>query len=144
MVACYAVSELHVWGNLVKLALAGRLCEGSLQLQVLLALKLQPASNEAYKDGSVYAGPLHTLRALYVDASSVKYAGSADMCRVLDPLCKAIEALTVEQCIEVLKVRHTYHTKDADLAPLQKLVLLLLNIMPMWRTDLRRAIASWS
>ena len=67
--------------------------------------RLQPVTNGTYKYGIVCVGPLHTLRALYVDTSSAKYPGSTDMDRMLDPLCKAIEALTVEQCIEVLKVR---------------------------------------
>lgn len=52
----------------------------------------------------LYAGLAHTLRVLYLDASSAKYAGSQDKKRMLDQLCSGIASLPIEQCIHLLKV----------------------------------------
>ena len=52
----------------------------------------------------LYAGLAHTLRVLYLDASSAKYAGSQDKKRMLDQLCSGIASLSIEQCIRLLKV----------------------------------------
>ena len=53
----------------------------------------------------VYAGLAHTLRVLYLDASSAKYAGSQDKKRMLDQLCDGIASLPIDQCVHLLKVR---------------------------------------
>ncbi|KAL0049556.1 hypothetical protein WJX82_004745 [Trebouxia sp. C0006] len=45
----------------------------------------------------------HTLRVLYLDASSAKYAGSQGKKRMLDQLCSGIARLSIEQCIHLLK-----------------------------------------
>jgi len=52
----------------------------------------------------MYAGLAHTLRVLYLDASSAKYAGSQGKKRMLDQLCSGIARLSIEQCIHLLKV----------------------------------------
>ncbi len=52
----------------------------------------------------LYTGLAHTLRVLYLDASSAKYAGSQDKKRMLDQLCDGISSLSIEQCIHLLKV----------------------------------------
>ncbi|DBA78540.1 TPA: hypothetical protein ACH3X2_007859 [Trebouxia sp. C0005] len=45
----------------------------------------------------------HTLRVLYLDASSAKYVGSQDKKSMLDQLCNGIASLSIEQCIHLLK-----------------------------------------
>lgn len=50
------------------------------------------------------AGLTHSLRVLYVDASSSKYAGSTDKARMLDQLTSLVSRLPVDQCIAVLQV----------------------------------------
>jgi len=52
----------------------------------------------------VCAGLDHTLRVLYLDASSIKYAGSQNKKRMLDQLCSGVASLSIEQCIHLLKV----------------------------------------
>ena len=49
-------------------------------------------------------GPPHSLRVLYVDASSSKYAGSTDKKQMLDQLTSLVGRLPVDQCITVLQV----------------------------------------
>lgn len=46
----------------------------------------------------------HSLRVLYLDASSPKYPGSADKQHMLDQLCASVARLPVDQCIAVLQV----------------------------------------
>lgn len=51
------------------------------------------------------AGLAHSLRVLYLDASSSKYVGSADKKHMLDQLCASLTRLPVDSCICVLQVR---------------------------------------
>ena len=69
------------------------------KLHQWLPLNVDP---ECWSDS---AGLAHTLRVLYLDASSVKYAGSPDKKHMLDQVCSSIAALTLQQCLQLLKVR---------------------------------------
>ena len=61
--------------------------------------------NDSHMFVKMYAGLAHTLRVLYLDASSAKYAGSQDKKRMLDQLCDGIASLPIDQCVHLLKVR---------------------------------------
>lgn len=51
-----------------------------------------------------HAGLTHSLRVLYLDASTSKYAGSTDKKHMLDQLTSLVSRLPVDQCILVLQV----------------------------------------
>lgn len=71
------------------------------------------------------AGKAHSLRVLYLDASSAKYVESADKKRMLDSVCNAVAKLSVEQCIQILEVM----PKLSRLALLATVGLMFLEVL---------------
>ena len=46
------------------------------------------------------------MRVLYLEASSAKYGESAEKRQILEQLCSAVSNLPVQQCTQILQVRH--------------------------------------
>ena len=67
-------------------------------------MTLLPIHTSSAAAACLYAGLVHTLRVLYLDASSAKYGDTPDKKQMLDQLCQSVAKASPEACIQMLQV----------------------------------------